>query len=141
MRRKRLQPIITEVFRRHDLLPSWGLAFALCESNFRPWVVNRTGGDGLRGGAWGLFQMTAKTALGLGYNGPDSGLLEPDINAEFAALLIGQLNRRYHNLLDVAAAYNSGKMFALAPDWPTKPYARRVVAEQARYAAMDGVDT
>lgn len=139
MRRKRLQPIIENEFRLHDLPVSWGLAFAYVESRFRPWVVNMDGGDGRRGGAWGLFQMTLRTAHGLGFpnNAEPSQLLDPSLNTYYAVELLRDLNRQYHNLRDVAAAYNSGKPFALAPESTRSTYVPNVEAWAAIYRGKD----
>lgn len=134
-RRKRLYPVIAKVFREHGLLPSWGLAFAYCESNFRPWVVTESGGDGRRGGAWGLFQMTFRTAQGLGFVGVANKLLDAEFNTQIAAKYIAQHKANYGDLLNVAARYNSGRPFYLAPGSAQK-YANKVAAQQKFYSAM-----
>lgn len=111
----------------HSLPVNWGLALARQESGIRPWARNNIGGDRRRGGAWGLFQMTLETAQGLGYRGDGYGLLDPVLNADYAARLVAQLRNRWQSLQDVAAAYNSGKPYALAPATTRLTYCPRVL--------------
>jgi hypothetical protein len=145
MRRKRLQPLISEVFRACGLLPSWGLAFAMVETEFCPWKINQTHGDGRRGGAWGLFQMTLATARSLGFNGEPPELLDVERNTQLAAKLIRELAHRkdLKGLRDVACAYNSNHSYATAPmatkHHDARAYARRVVEWQDKYQSY-GVD-
>jgi soluble lytic murein transglycosylase-like protein len=150
MRRKRLQPFITEAWRSAGLLPSWGLAFAMCESEFRPWWVNKTHGDGRRGGAFGLYQMTLATARSLGFLGEPEELLDLDINAHMAIKLIKDdlMKRGFKGLRDIACGYNSNCTYARAPAkkvemgrviHDARGYADKVVSWQAKYASY-GVD-
>ena len=134
-RRKRLYPTIATIFRAHDLYPSWGLAFAYVESNFRPWVVTNSGGDGKRGGAWGLFQMTFLTARGLGFMGIANELLDLHLNTRLAAKLIYQNKSNYGDLENIAARYNSGKIYILSPQ-STREYCKRIIEKQAYYAGI-----
>lgn len=90
-------------------------------------VAVLTGGDGLRGGAYGLCQVTLKTAKGLGFVGPVELLLKPEVNADLAAKLVAQLHKRYTQLADVAAAYNSGKPYAKAPQVTRERYVPAVL--------------
>lgn len=110
-----------------NLPVNWGLAIARQESGFRPWARNNIGGDKARGGAWGLFQVTLGTAQGLGYRGDGPGLLDPVVNADYAARLVAELRNQWHSLQDVAAAYNSGKAYALAPATTRLVYCPRVL--------------
>jgi soluble lytic murein transglycosylase-like protein len=125
----RFTPIITRAFESLELNPYWGMALAKKESAFRPWVVNMTDpGDVRRGGSYGMFQMSLRTALDLGFHGTTAELLDPDVNAFWAARLVGQLNDRYQNLADVASCYNSGKPLSKLPAWHrTRHYVREVM--------------
>lgn len=51
--------------RAFKVPPRLLLAVWRIESNFNPFAVNMTGGDARRGGAWGLGQMTLRTARDL----------------------------------------------------------------------------
>lgn len=126
-RLKRYRPLIEAAFMSKHLPVHWGLSIAKQESGFRPWARNDIGGDRRRGGAWGLFQMTLETAQGLGYRGDGPGLLDPVLNADYAARFIAELRNKWHNLQDVAAAYNSGKPYPLAPATTRLTYCPRVV--------------
>ena len=128
-------PAIADAMRELGVPAVWGLAIARHESSFRPEACNLTNGDGARGGAWGLFQMTFKTAQGLGYLGEPSGLLVPPVNIDLAAMLLARLTIPYKTLRDVAAAYNSGKPFASAPESTRLKYVPRIIALTEQYAA------
>jgi hypothetical protein len=88
-------------------------------------------GDRARGGAWGLFQMTLKTARGLierfgqlatahgkagplaragaAWDGTGPGLVDPELNAELAAFELGRLWRMFGgDFTSTVAAYNGG---------------------------------
>lgn len=103
-----------------------GLAFAHRESRFRN-VSNLTGGDGARGGAWGIFQVTLKTARGYGFEGSVHELSSIRINAHYASKVIkwamtGVAADDYKN---IASRYNSGKPFDKAPDMTRNNYVPR----------------
>ena len=51
--------------QRFSVPPALLMAVWRTESEFDPFALNMTGGDARRGGAWGLGQMTLKTAQGL----------------------------------------------------------------------------
>lgn len=105
------------------------------ESGFDPKATNLVSpGDVARGGAWGLAQLTLKTALGLVTGKPGlvpswdrtgPGLLDPDINLNLAAYGVGQNWRRYKDKrpnpwLYAGVAWNTGagavdRMIAAGP--------------------------
>ena len=115
VRLARYRGYVEAAFIAHGLPAAWGLAIARQESAFRAGVSVLTGGDGVRGGSYGLMQMSMTTARGLGYAGDAKTLLIPTVNCMLSAKLVAQLRSRYLNLRDVAAAYNSGKPFDRAP--------------------------
>lgn len=109
------------------------------ESNWNPSAINDTGGDAKRGGAYGLSQMTLRTAQGLGYKGDGQGLLDPETNVRLAARL-HKANARLlsargdlSQLEDVIARYNSGKPFANAPTFTKDVYVPGVLAKVKDY--------
>lgn len=110
-------PVLKEAAEKHDVPLSWLLAIAEIESSFRASAVTMSGGDGKRGGSYGICQMSLKTARALGFAGVPSALLEVRLNADLACSLLKQNRQRFgaDNLRDVAAAYNSGKRFSRAP--------------------------
>lgn len=138
-RLKRFRPIIEKAFVAKGLPLSWGLAIARQESGFRPWASNtRDPGDKRRGGSWGLFQMSLLTAQKLAFTGDAFDLLDPERNAEYAARLVAELRDRWHNLQDVAAAYNSGKSYLLAPASTRLVYCPNVIKYSNEFAEMFG---
>lgn len=67
--------------------------------------------------SYGLGQLMYTTALDLGLpaSTPPEALYSIPLNLQFAAKLVRKLWRKYGNVRDVAAAYNSGRPFARAP--------------------------
>jgi hypothetical protein len=104
--------------------PVWMVAIATVESGLRPGVSVRTGRDGKRGGAFGLFQLTVRTLRGLGYKGDGWDLLEPETNIAWACKLM-QANRPL-SLEDAAALWNAGHVFDALPHTPGSTEAQRL---------------
>lgn len=90
------------------------IAIAIVESDLNPSATKLTGGDGGRGGAWGLFQLTLTTARDLGFSGPGSELLEAEINIFWAMCLAAEISA--NTVEDLASEWNSGKRYAVLPD-------------------------
>jgi hypothetical protein len=91
-----------------DLPP--GLLSALCfvESSHRTYVVNHKDGGSRSNGACQIKLSTAKL---LGYNGTEEKLLDPKVNAYWAAkYLRRQLDRYGGDVRKGVAAYNSGTL-------------------------------
>jgi len=137
LRENKYGPIIRAEFE-HRMVPyTWGMAFARQESAFRPQSFNSMGGDGRRGGAFGMFQLTLLTARTLRFSGQPTELLNPQVNAMWAATLVSDLYARYAGkLTDVAAAYNSGKPFAKAPNVTRAIYVPNIVRYVAEYGSL-----
>jgi soluble lytic murein transglycosylase-like protein len=117
------------------------LVAAICsvESGFNPNAVNNTGGDALRGGAWGLMQVTLKTAQGYGYTGDGPGLQDVATNLQYGcSILADALSQSNGDVAGAASAYNSGSIANAAGSYATK-----VVALYNQYAANEtsGPDT
>jgi soluble lytic murein transglycosylase-like protein len=129
--------MLARVFAAEGLPPEWGPAIARTETNFMPNAHNGSLGDGLRGGSWGLCQMSYLTALALGFDGAPQDLLDPERNARLAAALCrkNMQSFRVTDLSDVAALYNSGKRFAQAPASTRTVYVPRVLRFAAVYRA------
>jgi soluble lytic murein transglycosylase-like protein len=120
-------PLLATTGVRYGLSPEFLVAIAYIESSFNPDAQVHFGPDEARGGAYGLCQLTLKTARALGFKGEPSGLLYPDTNAEYAAILAAQNAKRLGTfaILDLAAAHNSGKSYAHAPH-VSQEYAQKV---------------
>jgi soluble lytic murein transglycosylase-like protein len=71
---------------RHHGVPS-ALAHRLVmkESRYNPAARNRS--------FWGLMQLRFETARGVGYRGPASGLLDPDVNLRYGMAYLGNAYR------------------------------------------------
>lgn len=135
-RERKYVPMIVAECKAHGVTPSWAIAIARKESAFNPDALVDTGGDGARGGAYGLMQMTALTAKGLGFVGNPRDLLDADVNISYGVALIAQLAKYHKSFRDVAAAYNCGKQYSRAPRVTQKEYVPTVEKYQARYAAL-----
>ena len=121
--------MLAQAFAAEGLPPEWGPAFARTESGFVADARATARGDALRGGSWGLTQVSYLTAKSLGYQGLPQGLIEPQLNAALAAKLCKKNMADYHvtSLQDVAALYNSGHRYANAPASTRTIYVPRVV--------------
>lgn len=138
-------PILASAFANRGFDPEFGVAIARQESALDPECKNLGPGDRERGGAWGLCQVTLRTAHDLGHKAITSvDLLDPATNASIAAelcsvnaeRLIGctysYVNGYYE---DLAAMYNSGRRYSKAP-WTTQSnYVPRVIGFMAAYKA------
>lgn len=72
----RLRRMIDHYARVYDVPPSLIHRVIRRESRYDPGARN--------GPYWGLMQISARTARGMGYRGPDRGLLNPDTNLHYA---------------------------------------------------------
>ncbi len=108
-------------------------AIVMTESSWRQSVVNLGPGDADRGGAYGLGQLTLKTAKALGFTGTPHELEDPAVNLEYVCKLIKDNTKPGETVLDVVCRYNSGKPFSRAPSFTKRIYLTRVVDYQAAY--------
>jgi soluble lytic murein transglycosylase-like protein len=113
--------------------------------------------------SYGLAQILACTARGVGYTGIPTGLFDPFTSALYGGKFIRALAKKYPNLPDLIAAYNMGyprKITATTQfianiykypiqyresppaDWiyANEPYVRRVSAYIAYYQAREKND-
>lgn len=85
-----------------------GMLSAVCfvESTHRPYVLVRKDG---RTPSHGLCQVKEETARFLGFKGDTRQLMDPKVNAYYAAKYLRyQLNRYHGDIRKAVAAYNSG---------------------------------
>lgn len=93
------------------------LMYAICtvESNCKHKTYNHNDGTskqkalGIKVPSVGLFQIKLGTARGLGFKGTYAQLMQPEVNAMYAAKLLRNLYNRYHSTDKVISAYNAGK--------------------------------
>lgn len=122
-----IEQALVAAFRLYNLPPALGLAIAWVESSFNPHAVKLTAGDGKRGGAFGMCQMTLKTAKSIDPEATASELIDTAYNAKLAADLISRNARAYARIpgasepmsdmwvKDMASMYNSGRILKKAP--------------------------
>jgi soluble lytic murein transglycosylase-like protein len=111
-----------------------GAALARKESGFIPETTVLYGPDGDRGGAYGMFCMTVKTARGLGFTDEPDTLLDPATCALWAGQLCVQNWERFDgDLEDVICAYNSGKPKKFAPAITVADYLPKVIKYMGIY--------
>ena len=135
-REKKYGTKIVKAFRAAGIDPAIGLAMARLESGFDPKAKNETGTDLARGGAYGLFQMTRKTADALGIESDPATLMDPDFNINTTIALTKQnMARVGRNMEDIAAAHNSGKSLANAPSYTRQTYVPKVTQYYLAYKA------
>lgn len=105
-----LRERLRQAAERLGIPAEWLFGMARIESNWNPDAVNNAGPDGARGGAWGLLQITLKTARSYGFAGEPEGLLDPATHIELAEVYIssrpGGVPR---SLADLAAWWNAGR--------------------------------
>jgi soluble lytic murein transglycosylase-like protein len=91
--------------------PAAILAIIAQESGGDPNAEALTGGDGARGGSYGLMQMSLETARGYGYVGAGPGLLDPGLNVTLGVRYFRDCLTASKGTLNGAwQAYNSGRI-------------------------------
>lgn len=107
--------------------PNVWLAMITVESNWNPDAVNQGPGDAARGGAWGLSQITVKTAQAVepGITGPE--LLDVDTHLRVAEALLTDIAARALVAEDVPSLWNSGRRLDSAPDSTRYIYVPKVM--------------
>lgn len=133
------------VFAEHGLPESWAMALVRQESQFNPYAINQTGGDKLRGGSFGLCQVSLQTARALGFTETATGpLLDPATNAKFAALVFIDNQTALKrlkipaDLANLASMYNSGKPLKTAPFSTREVYVPNVLKYAKEYEVVYG---
>jgi soluble lytic murein transglycosylase-like protein len=121
--------------------PAILLGIIKVESAWNPNATNLVGSDAARGGAFGLVQMTLRTARGFDPDVTGEQLLDPVTNLRFAGLLLAEIRQRFGaDWRDVAAAWNSGKAFDYAPEVTRYKYVPKVLAAANAYATDLSLD-
>lgn len=121
--------------------PAVFLGIIEVESRWKPDATNLVGADGARGGAFGLTQMTLRTARAFRPDITPAELLDWKTNLDVAGQLLAENARRISPLWpDVAAAWNSGRSFDRAPEVTRYDYVPKVLAAANRYATDLSLD-
>ena len=71
--------------RNHGVPSALAHQIVMKESRYNPAARNRS--------FWGLMQLRFETARGVGYRGPASGLLDPDVNLRYGMAYLGNAYR------------------------------------------------
>lgn len=108
-------------------IPS-GLLVAICtiESGLKPRALNKHDGrDGTS--SYGVCQLKGATASLMGWEGPYSGLYNPQVNARYAALYLTKQYKRYGSWEMAVVAYNMGRVKLLSDGgYANRGYLRKV---------------
>lgn len=116
----------------HALPPSIMAALCDVESNHRPNVINLQDGGSP---SYGLCQIKLETARDIGFEGEADSLMNPAINAYYAAKYLRlQLDRYDGNLKKAVAAYNRGHF---SSNNPNKVYTDKVFERRKLYRRYD----
>lgn len=111
--REKAKKLLGDAFAKVGLPREWGIAIGMVETNLKSNLTNMTGPDLARGGAYGLTQITEKTARAHGYLGKMSALLEkPELAAELSAKIAAAGSPK--SIEDLGAWWNAGRKTASA---------------------------
>lgn len=135
-----------------------GLMYAICqqESRCRARAINHDDASkkdkalGIIDKSYGMFQIKVSTAIGLGFKQTETiitfkklktktvkitkvidhtrELMNPEVNAYYAAKLLKQLYKRYHDTPKVISAYNAGRYIK-----SNKAYVHSVMSNYVRF--------
>jgi hypothetical protein len=97
---------------RHALRPDYLDAIGRVETGWKSNLVNQTGPDAKRGGAWGVTQITERTARAHGYTGPmEAFVADVELAAEWTGRILSEASRTggLETLADYCAAWNAGR--------------------------------
>jgi soluble lytic murein transglycosylase-like protein len=105
---------ITNAARHFKVSP--GLLYSICQVESRcTTTINHNDGTkdqkriGIISKSYGMFQIKLSTAKSLGFTGKSHDLLNPEVNAFYAAKLLNHLYDKYEEDKAVISAYNAGK--------------------------------
>ena len=105
--------------------PDIFIAMCEVESNLVPTAIHKQDGNGT---SYGLCQIKLATARSVGFQGPPWKLMDPRVNAKYAARYFRYQMDRYHgNITAALTAYNAGHFIN------NTEYAARVYRHAAKY--------
>lgn len=127
--------------QRAGVDPAVFLGIIEVESAWDPRATNLVGADAARGGAFGLTQLTLKTARAFVPTITGDELLDPATNLQIAGMLLEENRRRSSPMWeDVAAMWNSGRPNDAAPEKTRYGYVPKVLDAANRYATDLSLD-
>lgn len=146
-RREALMDDFIEACEDYNVPVSWACAFSRRETHFQNVRSPAGATDDRRGGAWGPMQMTASTALDLGFR-PSLTMQErgeaigadANIGIDLGVQLLARLKKRFNgDLKKVACAYNAGPGAVINNKLTagTLLYAKDVVQFALEYESLD----
>lgn len=113
------------------------------ESRWNSRATNRTGGDGLRGGSFGLVQMSMATAKALGFAGTEAQLLDIGTNLALGAKYLADLMHEAaiggYGFDSVVSSYNAGGSAYRRGDGKRETINQGTPAEARRYPFVNQV--
>jgi soluble lytic murein transglycosylase-like protein len=128
-RRQQLHPLVKSVAVRFNVDPELVDALVIVESSYNPWAlryeehfhwltnaelyainnrITTATETQCQKFSWGLCQIMGGTARSLGFGGPLTKLMDPELNTVYACKYLGKLASKYPALDDMIAAYNAG---------------------------------
>jgi len=129
---------IRQYARMYGIDPVLMYAIAKVESNHNPKALNRNDGNsrdkqnGIVKRSYGLFQLQLTTIKEYGFTGNPKLLLNPQVNALFAARHLNKLYKHHQDTVKVLSAYNAGHVST-----KNKSYVDKVVKYYVQYK-IDG---
>lgn len=126
-----LKALVAAAAKEHQLSARLLAAIITVESGWNPWAIHleptyryllNVGNHAyanhvtietereLQKMAWGLMQLVGGTARAIGYTGPLTRLLDPQVNVYWGARYLRQIRVHYPNVRDQVAAYNAGSV-------------------------------
>jgi soluble lytic murein transglycosylase-like protein len=133
MSRAELEQLVKDAAARAGVPAGVLEAIVDIESSWDPSASNRTGGDEARGGAFGLTQLTLKTARSFDPRVTPEDLLDPVKHLIIASKLMADNARRSRDPKDLASMWNSGKVFDKAPEVTRESYVPRFLTALSKY--------
>lgn len=127
--RVNLLPVVKEKCRKYGANAALMDAIITVESGYDPWAVRYepkfgniaiptkfASNNGIsvetertcQKMSWGVAQIMGGTARYLGFNGPLTQMLDPDLNIAYCCRLLVKLASDYHDINDQIAGYNAG---------------------------------
>lgn len=109
------------------------------EANAKQLGITKATEEILQKHSWGLGQIMGGTARWLGYHGPLTGLLDPEVNARFCELYLNHLLDKHNgNQSKALAAYNMGNIKSCADSQCSNiDYVRKVMTEYHNLSKID----
>jgi soluble lytic murein transglycosylase-like protein len=123
-----MQPLMDQWADQYGLPREVVYGLVWQESGFNP---NAVGDNGL---AYGLTQVHAATAQGVGFTGDPSALFDPDTNLQYGLAYLQQKVATYGDIATALSAYNAGHAIT-----GNASYVQSILGYAAYFAQQEGV--